>query len=226
MTSSATTTTRRDQVRRSISTEAMVSPERKETGTRDFLSPAHYDDDAASLRSASDQESDSEDDEVLQGARSSLEIAEHDRLVLKEEEEREKLLTEGDSAGKGLRRIFSGSHSNGSRVKIGKRERRRQRKQERNAARRRRKANNNEEGELMYEMEEGGPHDDVSSASSSDSSDLDRRKIQSVLENKVRVSTFTFERHGANMHQERSSHPDPSTGYLGVSSSSTTGSST
>jgi len=163
----------------------MGLPKGKDTSARDFLSPSHYDDDAASLRSASDQESDSEDDEVLQGARSSLEIAEHDRSVLKEEEEREKLLTEGDSAAKGLRRIFSGSHSNGSRVKIGRQERRRQRKQERKAARRRRKGKNNEEGELMYEMEEGGVHDDVSSASSNDSADVDRQKIQSILGKKV-----------------------------------------
>lgn len=164
----------------------MVSPQGKDASTRDFLSPAHYDDDAASLRSASDQESDSEDDEVLQGARSSLEIAEHDRSVLKEEEEREKLLTEADSAGKGLRRIFSGSHGNGSKVKIGKQEQRRQRRQDRKAARRRRRGKNDEEGELMYEMEEGGLHDDVSSGSSNDSSDIDRRKIQSVFGHKVK----------------------------------------
>ena len=163
----------------------MLAPKGKDVSARHFLSPAHYDDDAASLRSASDQESDSEDDEVLQGARSSREIAEHDRLVLKEEEEREKLLTEGDSAGKGLRRIFSGSHSNGSRVKIGKQERRRQRRQDRKAARRRRMGKDDEEGVLMYEMEEGGTHDDVSSASSNDSSDLDRRRMQSVHGNKV-----------------------------------------
>lgn len=164
----------------------MVLPKGRNAETRDFLSPSHYDDDAASLRSASDQDSDSEDDEVLQGARSSLEIAEHDRSVLQEEEEREKLLTEDDGAAKGLRRIFSGSHSNGSRVKIGRQERRRQRRQERRAAQRRRKGKDNEEGVLMYEMEEGGPHDDVSSASSSDSADLDRQKMQFTLGNKVR----------------------------------------
>lgn len=170
----------------------MVLSKGKDASTRDFLSPSHYDDDAASLRSASDQDSDSEDDEVLQGARSSLEIAEHDRSVLKEEEERENLLTEDDSAAKGLRRIFSGSHSNGSRVKIGKQERRRQRKQERKAARRRRKGRDNEEGVLMYEMEEGGLHDDVSSASSNDSEDLDRQKIQSTFGNKVMVLYMSY----------------------------------
>ncbi|KAI9870767.1 MAG: hypothetical protein M1830_003830, partial [Pleopsidium flavum] len=58
-----------------------------------------------------ESDSDSEDDQVLQDAQNSLEIAEHDRSVLNEEEEREQLLT-GDSAGKGLRRIFSGPHSN------------------------------------------------------------------------------------------------------------------
>ncbi len=162
----------------------MTSPESQEIHKRSLLSPAHYDDDAASLRSASDQDSDSEDDQVLQGAQSSLEIAEHDRSLLKEEEEREKLLT-GDSAGKGLRRIFSGPHSNGSKVKIGRQERRTQRRQDRRAARRKKRGRNDEEGELMYEMEEGGLRDDASSASSNSSSEMDRQKFHSVFGNKV-----------------------------------------
>jgi len=48
-----------------------------------FLAPRNYDDDASSIHSErSDQETDSEDDEVLMGARSSADIRAHDREVL------------------------------------------------------------------------------------------------------------------------------------------------
>ena len=112
-----------------------------------LLSPAGYDDDASSLRSLSEQDSDSEDDEFLRNSRSTLELNAHDRAVLDDEEELEKLLTTGGSSG-GLQRIFS-SRRRGS-VRIGKKERRRRRKA--------RKANEagdeRERGELMFEMEE------------------------------------------------------------------------
>ena len=45
----------------------------------EFLSPSRPDDDAASLRSASDQDSDSEDDEIVGAARSTLELNESRR---------------------------------------------------------------------------------------------------------------------------------------------------
>ncbi len=167
----------------------MELPGNRAGDKRSLLSPSHYDDDAASLRSVSDQESDSEDDQVVKGARNSQEIAEHDRSVLKEEEEREKLLTVGEPGANGLRRIFSGPDSNGSKVRIGRQERRRQRRQDRKATRRKKKGKDHEENGLMYEMEEGGPHDDISSASSSnESSELDREKFHSVFRDKVRLS--------------------------------------
>ncbi len=153
---------------------------------RSLLSPSHYDDDAASLRSVSDQESDSEDDQVLKGARNSREIAEHDKSVLKEEEEREKLLLVGQTDGNGLRRVFTRSDISGSKVRIGRQERGRQRGQDRKATRRKKKGKGHEESELMYEMEEGGLRDDTSSAcSSAESSDLDREKFNSVLRDQV-----------------------------------------
>lgn len=126
-----------------------------------LLSPSHYDNDAASLRSPSEQDSDSEDDEFLRHPRSTLELAQHDRSVLEEEDEMEKLLTRRGPAH-GLRRIFS---PNGSSVRIGKKERRRARREARQARRER----VSEEGELMYEMEEGFRDDDsLMSWSSSD----------------------------------------------------------
>ena len=66
-----------------------------------LLSPSHYDDDASSLHSErSDQETDSEDDEVLLGARTSADIRAHDRNVLLEEEERDKLLEDSRRRGR------------------------------------------------------------------------------------------------------------------------------
>ncbi|CAI7591907.1 unnamed protein product [Penicillium glandicola] len=127
-----------------------------------LLSPADYDNDASSLRSPSEQDSDSDDDALLEQNRSTLEIAEHDRAVLEDEEELEKLLIRRGT-GHGLRRIFS---PNGSTVKIGKtKSLRRQRR----GSRRERVS---EDGELMYEMEEGVGDDNASLLSGS-SLDLD-----------------------------------------------------
>ncbi|KAJ5091146.1 Type I phosphodiesterase/nucleotide pyrophosphatase/phosphate transferase [Penicillium alfredii] len=126
-----------------------------------LLSPANYDGDAASLRSPSEQDSDSEDDEFLSHERNTLELAEHDRAVLEDEEELEKLLTRRGPAH-GLRRMLS---PNASSVRIGKREQRRARKEARKARRER----VSEEGELMYEMEEGFGDDEISLISRSSS---------------------------------------------------------
>ncbi|KAK2075273.1 hypothetical protein P8C59_009413 [Phyllachora maydis] len=57
-----------------------------------LLSPSEYDNDAASIRS--DQESDSDDDERQMRARNSRELLAHDRLVLMEEDEMDHLITE------------------------------------------------------------------------------------------------------------------------------------
>jgi hypothetical protein len=133
-----------------------------------LLSPANYDNDAASLRSPSEQDSDSDDDEFLRHPRSTLELSQHDRSVLEDEDELEKLLTRTGPA-LGLRRIFS---PNGSSVRIGKRERRRARRE----ARLSRRERVSEEGELMYEMEEGLGDDDTSSLMSGSSMDLDGKE--------------------------------------------------
>lgn len=112
----------------------------------DLLSPVAYDDDVSSLRSPSEQDSDTEDDEYLSKARSTTELAQYDRSVLEDEDELEKLLTKPGPA-RGLRRIFS---PNASSVRIGKRGRRRQ-----GDKRDRYSEYAGEEGEMMYEMEEG-----------------------------------------------------------------------
>lgn len=68
-----------------------------------LLSPTFQDDDASSIHSAgdrSDQDTDSEDDEVLLGARTSADIRAHDRGVLLEEEERDSLLEQSRRRGR------------------------------------------------------------------------------------------------------------------------------
>jgi hypothetical protein len=145
-----------------------------------LLSPAGYDDDVASLRTFSDQDSDSEDDQILQGTRSTLELARHDRTVLEAEDELERLLTKRTPTD-GLKRILGVSHDTGSSVRIGKKEKRRRARQRRRAMRRKNAelGGDAERDELMFEMEEGGFADDSSSllsnsaSSDSDSTDLD-----------------------------------------------------
>lgn len=130
-----------------------------------LLSPAGYDGDAASLRSPSEQDSDSEDDELLRHPHSTHELNQHDHAVLEDEDELEKLLTRQGPAH-GIRRMLSPSRSS---VRIGKKERRRSRREERQSRRER----VSEEGELMYELEEG-IGDDSESLLSGSSMDLQK----------------------------------------------------
>lgn len=137
-----------------------------------LLSPANYDNDASSLRSPSEQDSDSDDDAFLDQNRSTLELAEHDRAVLEDEEELENLLIRR-GAGHGLRRIFSPLEGS---VKIGKV------KKERRPRRGSRRERVSEDGELMYEMEEGIGDDNASllSGSSLDLEDKDEYTYEPV----------------------------------------------
>ncbi|PCG97593.1 Alkaline phosphatase-like, alpha/beta/alpha [Penicillium occitanis (nom. inval.)] len=121
-------------------------PSRQELRDHDLLSPSAYDDDITSPRSLSEQDSDSEDDEFLRANRSSKELARHDKTVLEEEEEMEKLLVRSGPAD-GLRRIFSPTSGP---VRIGKRDRSRRRERKRSI-----QGNAHQEGDLMFEMEEG-----------------------------------------------------------------------
>lgn len=128
---------------------------RRPDRSHSLLSPANYDNDASSLRSPSEQDSDSDDDALLHQNRSTLELAEHDRAVLEDEEELENLLTR--RGPRAITRIFSPHEGS---VKIGKKMERRQRR----GSRRERVS---EDGELMYEMEEGIGDDNQSLLSGS-----------------------------------------------------------
>ncbi|RFU32419.1 hypothetical protein B7463_g3912, partial [Scytalidium lignicola] len=180
-----------------------------------LLSPTQYDDDASSIHSErSDQDTDSEDDEVLMGARTSAEIREHDRRVLLEEEERDRLLEQdrrqrerrGSAIAmpKPLRNLFSRSYTelptfaadstthvnetdgnNSNRTKKRKqRGARRQRKKERLL----RDAANGEDGELLYELEGGAIKEGSTTGESSEteaSEEVDRRGLQNLRRQKT-----------------------------------------
>ncbi|KAF4220610.1 hypothetical protein CNMCM8980_001565 [Aspergillus fumigatiaffinis] len=162
-------------------------PPRPDLLSPSLLSPGDYDDDASSLRSLSEQDSDSDDDEFLRKSRTTLELAEHDRAVLEEEEEMEKLLVRSGPTH-GLRRIFS---PNGSSVKIGKYERDRDRRRKRQDERkRRRRSAAGQNGELMYEMEEGY-RESESSLLSGSSSELDQRLEKQYADVRPRRISWT-----------------------------------
>ena len=59
-----------------------------------LLSPNAYDEDAGSLNGRSDQDTDSDDDQLLARARNSTELRARDRMVLMEEEETDKLVSD------------------------------------------------------------------------------------------------------------------------------------
>jgi hypothetical protein len=129
----------------------------------------------------------------------------HDRSVLKEEEEREKLLTR-DTPVQRLQKAFGNTSDHGEQVRIGKKEHRRQRRREkRHAKKKRRTRGGDEEGELMFEMEEGGFRDTGSEAStrSTSSTDLHAQNLGRLLEKKevsrhlwLSVQTIDISRHG------------------------------
>jgi hypothetical protein len=149
-------------------------PSRQELRDHDLLSPSAYDDDVTSPRSLSEQDSDSEDDEFLRANRSSMELARHDKTVLEEEDEMEKLLVRSGPAD-GLRRIFSPTSGP---VRIGKRDRSRRRERKRSI-----QGKPHQEGDLMFEMEEG--FREFSDNDSIDSLNLDEKDADDWQEKPV-----------------------------------------
>ncbi|OAQ99430.1 hypothetical protein LLEC1_07765, partial [Akanthomyces lecanii] len=165
-----------------------------------LLSPVAYDDDAASLHSRSDQDSDSDDDQLQQAARNSRELRAHDRIVLVEEEDIDRLVTdtrkkqERERRGSALAvpnplKLFrrpsltgmslSSAASSTEDLHAEKRKKRRSRRQRKRAALMER-AEHGEDGELMYEMEAGGMKDGSTTGDSSDrddSDEVDRRHL-------------------------------------------------
>ena len=121
---------------------------------------------------SSNAESDFENDSTDQQDRNSTEIAEHDRGLLSEEDEREKLLTAGGARRDPPRGFFGRRQQNEKSVTIdlNKRKARRSHRTQKNKKR----SGKDGEGGLLYEMEEGGRTYDSSSQASSSSAELDK----------------------------------------------------
>lgn len=176
-----------------------------------LLSPGGYDDDAASLYSRSEQDTDSDDDELQNRARNSRELLARDRLVLMDEEEMEGLVADSRKKqerrrrGSGLNvpnplkmlkrrgsdvslsRSLDFSRSQDNLVAEKRHARRARRQQKKN--RLMEGAMHGEDGELMYEMESGGIKDGSSTGESSDrddSDEVDRRQLGMVAGDKAR----------------------------------------
>lgn len=153
-----------------------------------ILISTQYDHDAASLLSTSDQASDSEDEYLKKKTRTTLELDDYDASVLREEEERENLLT-GKGTFNGVKHLFGGSSSHAG-VEVDGKKTREQRRKGQKDFRRGVNRESAEHGQLMFEMEEG--FKDTSSKSSSSDS-------------------LRWDRHGGNNHEtkvsQESKHP-------------------
>lgn len=139
-----------------------------------LLAHDRYDNDAASLRSTSDQALDLEDERLAEKSRTTLELHDYDASVLRDEEECQNLLTKKGPFDAINKNVFRGSSSHTA-LGLGDRQARRQRRKERRASKRGLKGETAEEGQLMVEMEEGFK-DTSSRSSSSDSLPLDQHK--------------------------------------------------
>lgn len=140
---------------------------------KEILSPSEYDNDAASFHSASDLDSDSEDDSLVEMVRSNRRPNHHDRTLLLQEEERDRLLSRSEPF-EDTRPPFTSINHEGAATKISKREAKRRKHREHGSRGRERDQKHHKTGELMYEMEEGIK--DLSSQSSSSSFEADRKR--------------------------------------------------
>ncbi|KAH7358307.1 type I phosphodiesterase/nucleotide pyrophosphatase [Plectosphaerella cucumerina] len=177
-----------------------TNPLRGDRDGNTLLSPSGYDDDASSLHSRSDQDTDSEDDQLQLRARNSRELRAADRLVFMAEEEVDRLVTDTRKMQQGRDRSGSGlalpnplrllrkpsdqslSATNESSDDLTVDEKRRQRSARRQAKLERlaESAAHGEDGELMYEMEAGGMKEGSITGDSSDRSDsdeIDRKRL-------------------------------------------------
>lgn len=167
-----------------------------------LLSPVAYDDDAASLHSSrSEQDTDSDDDQLIARARNSGELRARDRMVLMEEEEMHRLVADSRAKqdrprrGSGLaipnplRMLSSGGRRpSSSSAQTSSTENLHDEKRNNRRARRKDKrdrllseARHGEDSQLMYEMESGAMKEGSATGESSDrddSDELDRQRLR------------------------------------------------
>lgn len=141
---------------------------------------------------SSDAESDIENDPASQHAPNSTQIAEHDRGLLDEEEEREKLLAAG-GVRKTLSKSFLGRRRKDKKVaEIDLNENKRKHRRSHKTRKEKKGSGKDEEGELLYEMEEGGETYDTSSQASSSSADSDKLNLAHSSMSKVVQMSITI----------------------------------
>lgn len=128
-------------------------------------------------RDSSDSESDLENDSVSGRACNSNEIAEHDRGLLDEEEEREKLLVAEVVQKASSKGFFGRRQTNEKLAQIELNENKSKPRRSHKKRREKKGSGKDEEGELLYEMEEGGESYDTSSQASSSSAQLDKLNL-------------------------------------------------
>ena len=134
---------------------------------------------------SSDPESDFENDPVAQHARTSTELAQHDRGLLDEEEEREKLLAAGGVQPAPSKGFFGRRHRDGEPAGTELNKNKRRLRRSHKTRRGKKRSGKDEEGELLYEMEEGGKSYDTSSQASSSSGELDKLNLAHSSMSKV-----------------------------------------
>src|ERR1700722_2619649 len=143
----------------------------------EMFRPSEFDDDAASYHSASDNDSESEDDRFYGESATSRRPTNHDREVLRQEDEQEMLLIRSKAGQLGdHKRSLKSRLEDRLSAKISKREIRRQNGKSGRSKRSRKE----EDTEVMYEMEEGAK--DLSSSSSTVSFDNYQKEWAAVDE--------------------------------------------
>lgn len=154
------------------------------------LTPAPYDSDATSLRPALDQPSDSEEELLAEKSRNTLELNNYDASLLRDEEERENLLTK-KGPFQGMKNVFKGPSSDAG-LNLGGRGVSSKRRKQRRGSTLSRKGNRAAEGQLMFEVEEG--YKNISSrSSSSDSLHLGQEKWNRLQKQVSQLSDVTAE---------------------------------
>ena len=137
----------------------------------DILSASHYDADASSIHTASEQASGSEDDQLLNDPQ---EISnENDRSILRDEEEMERLLSKPKHLNV-VQDIFKSNPHEGRPVKMSRREARRERRRQKRHSKGRKSRGSGRASEVMYEMEEGFKDSSSQTSANSSSAELDK----------------------------------------------------
>ena len=141
---------------------------------------------------SSGEESDFENDPISLQARNSTELANHDRCLLDEEEEREQLLASQRTQKAPTKGFFGRRRKDQRPAEVELNEKKPEIRRSHKTRREKKGSSKDEEGELLYEMEEGGETYDTSSQASSSSAELDKQSTKSSSMSKVKHMSMTI----------------------------------